>query len=187
MGVLNRLLLMVYSLLFLMLSAMGVGLFVSAEWGQQGLLAGWLDRIYRDTGVRWFVLAVSIMVLVYSLRMLRLSLENKKEEPGVDRLTEIGHIRISLKTLESLTVKRARGIKGIRTITARVRQDSDHTSVGVGLKLVVDGDTPIQTLSEELQQSIKTHLEEIAGVDVSQISVYIADTVQPDRSPIRVE
>ncbi|SDW53708.1 hypothetical protein SAMN05444487_10462 [Marininema mesophilum] len=44
--------------------------------------------------------------------------------------------------------------------------------MGIGLKLTVDGETPIQTLSEQLESTVKKNVEEISGVVVNQISVY---------------
>ncbi|PTX53926.1 putative alkaline shock family protein YloU [Melghirimyces profundicolus] len=186
MGVLNRLLLLGYGLLFLMVATLGLSFAFKFGLDREGL-EGWVNKLYRNPGARWTVAAVSAMILAFSLRLLWVTVHKDKEDPGVDRLTEIGHIRISCKTLESLAIKAAHRVKGIRDLSARVRQDAARSSVGIGLKLTVEGDTPIQVLSEQLQQSVKTHVEEIAGVDVSQISVYIVDTVQPDRSRIRVE
>lgn len=187
MGALNRLLLFAYSLLFLIITALGTSMALNVGFGQEEVVSDWLDRFYRNPEARWSILALSVLALVFSLRLLWISLQIRKEDPGVDRLTEFGHVRISLETLESLAVKAARKVQGIRDLSARVRREGDHTSIGIGLKLTVDGDTPIQTLSEQLQQSVKTYVEEIAGVDVSQISVYIADTVKPERSRNRVE
>ncbi|OYD09830.1 alkaline shock response membrane anchor protein AmaP [Paludifilum halophilum] len=187
MDMLNRLLLLFYSLIFAVLSAVAVAFTLGAGTGRERVVTDWIGQLNHNPDVRWPVLMISIVVFIASLRLIWYSFQRKGEAPGVDRLTEIGHIRISLKTLENLAEKAARRVRGIRDLTARVRHDGNHSSIGIGLKLTVDGDTPIQALSEELQQTVKNHIEEIAGVAVNQISVYISDTVQPDRSRVRVE
>ncbi|MFC4078222.1 alkaline shock response membrane anchor protein AmaP [Salinithrix halophila] len=183
----NRLLLTLYSLAFLLLSGAGILAGMGMWLGRKRVVDGWVDRFYSDPALCWMVLVVSIVVFLISLRVIWQALWNRQEDRGVDRLTEIGHVRISLQTLENLSVKAACRVRGIRNLTARVRHDGNNASVGIGLKLTVDGETPIQTLSEQLQHTVKNYVEEVAGVDVNQISVYIADTVQPDRTRVRVD
>lgn len=180
----SRFLLLLCSGILILLSFAGIAVASGWVWTETQI-AFVAAQIYQDPYVTWSILGISILLLLFSLRVLFLSLARGKESPGVDRLTEVGHIHISLNTLESLAVKAAWRIQGIRELTARVRHDG--TSVGVGLKLVVEGDRPIQELSEELQQAVKVYLEEIAGVSVNQVSVYITDTEKPNRSRVRVE
>ncbi|GGE10358.1 hypothetical protein GCM10011571_09580 [Marinithermofilum abyssi] len=187
MGMMNRVYLTVFSLAVGAFSIAGIMMGLNAGVGNEAVLTDLLHQYYRDSGAQWSLALISTLVLVASLQSLFGVIRRRQEDPGVDRLTEFGHIRISLKTLENLSVKAARRVKGIRDLTARVRHDGSNSSVGIGLKLTVDGETPIQTLSEQLQETVKHYLEEVAGVDVNQISVYIADTVQPNRSRVRVE
>jgi uncharacterized alkaline shock family protein YloU len=105
----------------------------------------------------------------------------------VEHKTEVGYIHISLSTIESIAMKAARRVKGVRDLTARIRHQAQQSSVTIGLKITVDGETPIQPLSEQLQQLVKEQVKAITGVQVSQVSVYVAQTVQPDKTRICVE
>lgn len=186
MKLLDRVLVFCLSVFVTVASALGV-------WISSGLGLSEHDAVrlvsvlYTHPAQRWTAVGLGLLLMLVGLRLLVATVSRTGADRGVDRLTEIGYIRISLDTLESLAVKAARRVRGIRNLTARVRMSGNNASVGVGLKLTVDGETPIQTLSEELQRVVKSHLEEIAGVTVDQISIYIADTVQPDRTRIRVE
>lgn len=187
MGLLDRLLLFLFSIGFAALAVFGFLAGLEILIGPRELTDG-IREFYQDPGLRWAVAGVSLFVFIISLRLLSIGLmKDRAMDPGVDRQTEIGHIRISLKTIESLAVKAARRVRGIRDLTARVRYSEHHSSVGIGMKIIVDGETPIQELSEQLQLTVKEQVEKIAGVGVDQVSVYVAQTIQPDKSRVRVE
>lgn len=186
MKLLDRVLVFFLSLFVTVASALGVW-FVSGLGLSKYDTVRLIEALYAYPARQWTAVGLSLLLMLIGLRLLVATVRRPGADRGVDRLTEIGYIRISLDTLESLAVKAARRVRGIRDLTARVRMSGNNASVGVGLKLTVDGETPIQTLTEELQRVVKTHIEEIAGVTVDQISVYVTDTVQPDRTRIRVE
>lgn len=178
MSLFDRLLLILHSLVVAALSAV-------VALAKAGVAP--LERVWEAPYFQWTVAVIGLLLFLSSLRLLLSAMRRPKDE-GVDRLTEFGYIRISLDTLESIASRAARGVKGIRDLTARVRFSSDTpSSVGIGLKITVDGETPIQLLSEELQRIVKKQVEEIAGVEVSQVSVLVKDTVQPERTRIRVD
>ncbi len=180
----SRFLLLLCSIIILFLSSAGIAVTSGLIWTEKQLTF-FAAQMYQDPYLKWGIIGISLLLFLFSLRVLFVSLAREKDSPGVDRLTEVGHVHISLSTLESLAVKAAWRVQGIRDLTARVRHDG--SSVGIGLKLVVDGERPIQELSEELQQAVKIYLEEIAGVSVNQVSVYVTDTEKPNRSRVRVE
>lgn len=187
MGWLDRLLLLLYSIGIAALAVFGFlfgfQLFISPEVVQSGL-----KQFYDDSSLQWAIAGVSLFVFLISVRFIIKSMIKQKEiDSGVNRETEIGHIRVSLRSIESIAAKAARRVKGVRDLTARVRHRVNDPSVGIGLKIVVDGETPIQHLSEQLQLVVKEQVEQIAGVDVDQVSVYVAQTIQPDKSRVRVD
>jgi uncharacterized alkaline shock family protein YloU len=183
----HRLLLLIFSLIVLALSGTGALIALDVGLGKEETVTRWMTEVYHDSQIRWPLLGISLVLILVALRVVIELSRNRNRDRGVDRITEFGHVRISLKTLESLALQAANQMKGIHQLSAQVRQDETHSAVGIGLKLTVDGNMPIQTLSEELQQTVKKHVEEIAGVSVNQISVYIADTVQPDRTPVPMD
>ncbi|MNJ66244.1 hypothetical protein D3C77_623040 [compost metagenome] len=52
---------------------------------------------------------------------------------------------------------------------------------------MVDGETSILTLTEEVQKQVHDYVEEITGIPVSNVSVYIANLVQSTVIKSRVE
>ncbi|TCS96384.1 alkaline shock response membrane anchor protein AmaP [Hazenella coriacea] len=187
MGWLDRLLLLLYSLGIAALAVFGFLFSFQLLVGPEEIQSG-LTQFNDDPSLRWAIAGVSLFVFIISLRFIFKAVIKQKEiDSGVDRETEIGHIRISLRSIESIAAKAARRVKGVRDLTARVRHRTNDSSVGIGLKIVVDGETPIQHLSEQLQLVVKEQVEQIAGVQVDQVSVYVAQTIQPDKSRVRVD
>ncbi len=80
MGALNRLLLFAYSLLFLIITALGTSMALNVGFGQEEVVSDWLDRFYRNPEARWSILALSVLALVFSLRLLWISLQIRKED-----------------------------------------------------------------------------------------------------------
>ncbi|RAL26560.1 alkaline shock response membrane anchor protein AmaP [Thermoflavimicrobium daqui] len=186
MGLWDRLLLFIYSLgiaaLAITTILTGFHLFISPQEASQAILL--LDK---DLALNISVIGVSIFVLLVSLRFLGFGLLKISKDAGVDRVTEIGNIRISLETIENVAVKSARRVRGVRDLTARIRHDAKTSTVDIGLKIIVDGEIPIQEVSEQLQRTVKDQVETIAGVHVDQVPVYVAKTIQANRAKIRVE
>jgi uncharacterized alkaline shock family protein YloU len=50
-----------------------------------------------------------------------------------------------------------------------------NAGLDIELRTVVDGEGSIPVLTEEIQSAVKMHLEEITGIPVSGVSVYVAN------------
>ncbi|SFJ31070.1 alkaline shock response membrane anchor protein AmaP [Thermoflavimicrobium dichotomicum] len=186
MGLWDRLLLFLFSLGVAALAITGIligcDLFIDPKKASEAILL--LDR---DVTLNISVVGVSVFVLLISLYFISWGIFRRSANAGVDQLTEIGNIRISLETIENIAVKAARRVKGVRDLSARIRHNIKTSSVDIGLKIIVDGETPIQQVSEQLQRTVKDQVETIAGVAVDQVPVYVAKTIQANRAKIRVE
>lgn len=184
MGLADRLLVLLFTLGAIVLASMGV--LISIPWIiEPSALSALLLTFAHGVGTRWAVGGVSLVILLISLRFLFTHfIRPRKVEPGVERETEIGQVHISLSTLESVAMKAAGRVRGISELVARVKLTGDR-SVSFGLKVAVDGEFAIQTLSEQLQLIVKEQVEQLCGVKVDQVSVYVTRTVQPARVRVR--
>lgn len=104
---------------------------------------------------------------------------------SVHQRTEFGDVQISLDTIENMTLKVAERTKGVRDLKTRVRVV--ESGLEIVIRAVVDGETPIPGLSESMQKSIHTEVEEITGIPVSSVSVYIANIVHSPAFKSRVQ
>jgi len=183
--VLDKLLLFIYSLIILAASIA----FLAASAGviaEDSALDFVREELYGGWGVRTAVIIVSAVILLISLRFLYVALRRGGgAAPSIDQRTEFGDIRISLETVENLALKAASRHRGVQDLRARIRVTD--AGIDISVRAVVDGDSPIPALSEEIQRSVRDHVEEITGIPVANVAVYIANIVRTQTFKNRVE
>lgn len=132
------------------------------------------------------LIVVSFLVLLISLRMFVISIRPAKNNmPSIDQRTNFGDIKISLETVENLTLKAAARQKGVKDLKARV--SVTEAGIELTIRAVVDGDTPIPDLSEEMQRTVKEHVEDITGIPVTSVTVYVANVASTHSFRSRVD
>lgn len=132
------------------------------------------DRLGHSVPDTTAVVIVSFAVLLVALRMLYISLRSGNGvPPTIDQRTTFGDVRISLETVENLTLKAASRTKGMKDLKARV--NVTEAGLELSIRAVVDGDAPIPDMTEETQRVVKEHVETITGIPVASVSVYIAN------------
>lgn len=180
----DKVLLFVYSVAVLVLA--GIGLIAAMEWVGPAYMESFVEAVYRAGAVKYAAIAVCAVLILLSIRFLFVSLRRSRERTGsIDQRTEYGDIRISLETVENLALKAANRVRGVKDLRARVRVDD--SGLDIQLRSVVDGETSIQALTEEIQRGVKEHVEEISGIPVATVTVYIANVVQSQTFKARVE
>ncbi len=182
--IMDRLLLFLFSLFVGICSI--ITLYIGITWD------GYADAIesvfgpYNDVLVRNSVLVVSILLLLVSIRFFYISVRrNQDVAPSIDQRTDFGDIRISMETVENLSLKAAARIRGVKDLKARVRVSD--AGLEITIRTVVDGESSIPLLTEEIQRSVKSHIEEITGIPVSAVTVFVANIVQTNAFKSRVE
>ncbi|MFD2672769.1 alkaline shock response membrane anchor protein AmaP [Marinicrinis sediminis] len=132
------------------------------------------------------VLAGSAVLLLISIRFLYISTRFSEGKPSsIDQRTDFGDISISLDTIENLTLRAAGRVKGVKDLKARV--SFDQSGIYLKIRTFVDGDRAIPALTEEVQQVVKEYIEELTGIPVSQVSVFVANIVPSSTIKSRVE
>ncbi|WP_172200332.1 MULTISPECIES: alkaline shock response membrane anchor protein AmaP [Saccharibacillus] len=176
--IVDRLLLFVYSITILILSIFAILL---------------LSRSIRmpvdfrfDLPTLSAVIAGLAVLILISLRMLFVSLRRSRGNlHSVDQRTDLGDIQISVETIENLCLKAASRVRGVKEPRTRIRMT--EPGLDVRIRTVVDGEYPIPALTEEVQRGVKEFVQEITGIPVASVSVYIAGVVQPQAFKSRVE
>ncbi|SDW33213.1 alkaline shock response membrane anchor protein AmaP [Paenibacillus sp. CF384] len=184
--VLDKLLLFLYSI------AIGAVAVIAFSAGVYWFPEEWLNNLVHNLyggEYRWLqatVIIVSTIVLLISLRFLYLALRRSNASaPSIDQRTEFGDIRISLETVENLALKAASRQKGVKDLKARIR--ISEAGIEVSLRAIADGESSIPTLTEEIQRAVKSHVEEITGIPVAGVSVFVANIIQTANFKSRVE
>jgi uncharacterized alkaline shock family protein YloU len=187
MKILDRLLLFLYSLVVGIVSA--VLLFISLRFLAYGAQDRYLLQIYNDPRDPWLLIAlisVFALFLLISIRFLYITVRRGRSRvPSIDQKTDFGDIRISLDTVENLALKSTSRFRGVKDIKARV--NVSDSGLEIVIRAVVDGESPIPQLTEDVQRSVKEHVEEITGIPVADVSVFIANIIQSNSFKSRVE
>lgn len=182
--ILDRLFLFVYSLLIGFCSI--VVLCVSFRWIGHGAAGSYLDLVYEDVRVSSSLIIIGILVFLVSVRFFYISIRRgRSHAPSIDQRTDFGDIRISLETVENLTLKSAARVKGIKDLKTKVK--IAESGMEILIRAVVDGESSIPQLTEEVQRVVKGHVEEITGIPVAVVSVYVANIIQTNTFKSRVE
>lgn len=173
--VLDRLLLFLYTLI----AGVGVVFFLVAAFGWVPISTSqrFLNDLYFEGSTAYPAIAVGLFVLLVSCRFFYVSVRRGRGHvPSIDQRTDFGDIRISLETVENLSLKAAGRIRGVKDLKARV--SVSDAGLDLVIRALVDGESSIPDLSEEMQRSVKTHVEDITGIPVANVSVFIANVMQ---------
>ncbi|RRJ66467.1 alkaline shock response membrane anchor protein AmaP [Paenibacillus oralis] len=176
--ILDRLLLFVYSLSIGILSVIAILLLTDAVP---------LDlNVIREKNLYIAAWVVAVVMFLLSIRFFYISVKRERGSlPSIDQRTEYGDIQISVDTIENLSYKAATRVRGIKEVKTRIR--ITEAGLEIVVRALVDGETSIPALTEEVQKQVHDHVEEITGIPVSYVSVYIANLVHSPAVKSRVE
>src|SRR5690606_37300612 len=128
------------------------------------------------------IITSAIVLVLISIRLFYLAVRRTSGKlPSIDRMTEYGGVKISFDTIRSLSLKAASRIKGLSDVKTRIRLTD--MGVEIDLRAAVDGHTSIPPLTEELQRTVKSHVEEMTGIPVASVGVFISN-VAASPSPL---
>jgi uncharacterized alkaline shock family protein YloU len=173
--VIDRLLLFIFSVAVLIASC--TLLFCTLGWVSFERVGIFVHDVYYDLRTALTFISVIVVLALISLRLLFISLSpGKSNMPSIDQRTEYGDIRISMETVENLSLKAARRTRGVKDLKARVKVS--QAGLEIIIRAIVDGESSIPQLTEEMQTGIKQHIEEITGIPVAAVTVFIANIQQ---------
>lgn len=127
---------------------------------------------------------ISLVFFIISITFLLSGVKSNKDKKAVSKYTNIGEIKISLNSIESIALAASRRLNGVRETKASVTNLDD--TVAITIKAVVLPDINIPALSEEIQVKVKNSVEESSGVKVNDVKV-IVDNIYTGYKASRVE
>lgn len=184
MRVVDKLLLFLYSLAIGVVSVFMICL--GFGWITKSLLSNWLTQFYEFKSIAFSFGIAGIILLLVSFRFFIVSLSRgAANAQSIDQRTEFGDIRISIETIENLALKAASRQRGVKELRARVR--ATDAGLEIVLRAVIDGENQIPVLTEEIQRAVKEHVEDITGIPVINVAVFVANVVSAGAFKSRVE
>nr|WP_275983783.1 alkaline shock response membrane anchor protein AmaP [Paenibacillus hamazuiensis] len=172
---LDRLLLFLYTLAVLVGSALALA--AAFAWIPYEDAGRFLRDVYYDQKIAFTFIPCMIVLFLISIRFFYIAVRpGRAQAPSIDQRTEFGDIRISIDTVENLALKAANRTRGVKDLKSRVRVN--HAGLDITIRAIVDGENSIPALTEEMQGAVKRHVEEITGIPVAMVSVYVANIQQ---------
>jgi len=170
--IIDRLLLFLYSLTLIVVTCV---LLASAfDWISLDRTIEFITDVYTDTHTAIAFISVCVVLLLISIRFFYLSIRTGQAQvPSVNVRNEWGEVRISMETVENLALKAASRSRGVKDLKARVQ--INPAGLEIQIRTIVDGETSIPALTEEMQSNVKGHIHEITGIPVAEVSVFIAN------------
>jgi len=184
MRALDRLFLFLFSLTFIVVALFallfGLG-FLNELW-----LYNFTDMLYNNNGIKLTIIIVSIVVIFIGINFLIKSLQTKHVPEFSNKQSDIGEIRISMDTLENLASKVTKSVRGVNEEKVKVRLD-ENNKVTVVVKVYVDGETSIPSISENIQLNVRETIQQIAGIEVENVHIIVANVGHSKNRKSRVE
>ncbi|WP_454191905.1 alkaline shock response membrane anchor protein AmaP [Paenibacillus sp. Marseille-Q7038] len=176
--ILDRLLLFIYSLSVGIISVLIILLL-------SGLAPNIVPSQYNEMTTIIVISAAAVLFLL-SMRFFYISVRRDQGSlPSVDQRTEYGDVQISMETIENLCLKASSKFRSVRDVKSRIHVT--EAGLEITIRAIVDGESSIPQLTTELQKAIHDYVQEITGIPVSHVSVYIANLVQSPNYKSRVE
>ncbi|SDR88704.1 Uncharacterized conserved protein YloU, alkaline shock protein (Asp23) family [Paenibacillaceae bacterium GAS479] len=183
--IVDRLLLFLYSLVAGIIAVIAI-IFSAGGFKEHDVESFISDWYETGSLVNLAILIGAIVMLLISVRLFYVSIRVAgTASSSIDQRNDFGDIRISMDTVESLVLKAAGRQRGVKDLKTRIT--AAEAGLEIAIRAVVDGETSIPLLTEDIQKSVKDHVEEITGIPVAAVSVYVANVVPSPSFKSRVE
>ncbi len=180
MNLFDRFILTLYSFALIVVSIAAIGVLT----GLMPFDAAALERLASSPGANVPYLIVASIFLLISLRFFFSAFRfNRREDRSIVQRNDLGVVNISLATIQAIAERTARKVKGVRELKTTVQ--SNGLDNVIQLRVTVDGETPIPDMTLRLQHDVKQQVEAIAGVEIAEVKVVVAEVAPVDHMPVR--
>ena len=175
MRIFDRFFLFLFSILFIIVALFT--LLIGLEFFNEIMLQDMTETLYTNSILKITMIITSIVVILLGIYFLIRSIQTEHTPTFTNTSSDIGEIRISIETIETLSSKVASKVRGVREEKVKVKLD-DKGRVTIVIKIFVDGEIPIPKISEEIQLNVKDTIEQIAGINVDYVHILVANVGQ---------
>jgi uncharacterized alkaline shock family protein YloU len=142
----------------------------------------WLTEALDTTSGRISVGLVGTVFFGVSVRLIYTAIFGSRGGEAVLHTTELGEVRISLDAVENLVRRVARSVKGVREMKAAVTNGPE--GLVVMLRGVISPDVSVPAATEEIQQSVKSYVHRVVGVEVVEVRIAVENISNEGRRRI---
>lgn len=172
MGLVDRLIIAVYTIVLTGLSALLV--LVALGWSDPLTL---LQEVFMDVRGRWAAGFIGALFFIIGLRLLTSLLRRRVVNGALVRQAKLGEVQVALGAVEHFVARVGRQVDGVRDLRARVTPGEE--GIRVHLRASVAANVHVPDLSEQLQTAVQQQVQETIGVGVEHIHTII-DSIDGD-------
>jgi len=179
MGIVDRIILSVYTLLLAFLS-LGV-ILVSLR-----LIS--LDVVWTSISYisgQWETGLGGVVFFMISIRWLLAGMRSRRPKDTIVHHNEMGDVHISLDAIKNLIEKIARHTRGVRGVKVVVTNRNDQLKVS--LHAVVSPEVHVPSVSEELQKKVYEYIKTTVGVELTDVEILVENISNDFKAKQRVE
>jgi len=171
MNIYSRILLAVYAIFVLILSAFTMSVVI---WpGVFASVASYIDEnLLSSRNISLVLFLIAFVFLILSIIFLTSGIKIK-DKKVVSKHTKIGEIKISLDTIENIALTASRKLSGVKEAKVEVKKPLESDNVSIEIKTVVMPDINIPALSEDMQEKVKRTVESSTGITVDNVQVIV--------------
>lgn len=179
MGILDRIILTVYTFLLAFLS-LGVILLalnlISLElvWTSISMIRG-----------QWEAALIGLLFFMVSIRLLLAGVRSRRNKGTIAHHTAIGDVHITLDAVKNLVEKTARHTRGVRGVKVFVEQQDQGLKVII--RAVVSPESNVPNVGSEIQQRVQEYIRSTVGVELVDIHVFVENISNEFKTKQRVE
>jgi uncharacterized alkaline shock family protein YloU len=179
MGIIDRIILSIYTFLLAFLSIAVI--LLSLRLIPLELAGTSLAYIYD----RWEASLVGAVFFLVSIRLLLAGIRSRKVKDTIVHHNDLGDVHISLAAVENLIEKVVRHIRGVRGI--KVKVTLANQGLTVLLKAVVSPESHVPTVASEIQNRVHEYIKNTVGIDLADVQVTVENISNDFKAKQRVE
>jgi len=176
-GLIDRIVLSIYTFSLAIISGLMVLVAIAPEWLQPHV---WLQDALRTPNGRVIIGLVGGSFFAVSVRLIMFAFTRQGGGQPVVYESSLGEVHISLGAVESLVKKTARSVKGVREMKAIIT----HAKDGLHAQLVgtVSPEVSIPEVSEEIQSTVRQYVKRVVGVEMAEVRIEIENIAADGRT-----
>lgn len=179
MGIIDRIILSLYTLLLAFLS-LGV-ILLSLRFISLDLLGTSLNYVYGQ----WEAGLLGAVFFLISIRLMIAGLRSRHDKDTIVHHNDLGDVHITLSAVENLVEKTARHTRGVRGVKIRVEREGQQLKVGI--KAIVSPESNVPAVSNEIQRRVYDHIRNTVGIELADVRVLVEDISNDFKVKQRVE
>lgn len=179
MGILDRIILSIYTLLLTILS-LGV-ILISLRLIPLSFIWTGLSLAYGQ----WEAGLVGAVFLLVSIRLLLAGVRSRRGRNTIIHHNDMGDVHIALDAVENLVEKTTRHVRGVRGV--KVRADHSGSGLQLSLKAVISPESSVPDVTAEIQRKVYEYVKSTVGIDLTDMRILVENISNDFRSKHRVE